>query len=225
MQRRQWQAVCGYIRRNFKSTLYLDDINAIIHQYILINIDTHILSIDEQNALIDLLYDTLNKQNPKTKMIPISTTLIFRASEHNFDSVEFHEICDHRGATITIIHNSNNHVFGGYATESWNISKSISDPTAFLYVIRPTMQIFELRKNKNRGHAALATGYYYDSVLTTPHMNPNTDYRYGPGYGAWYEPDIYVSQDAGFVQEQGKSFDIDALALTGAHHPSLVTIL
>ena len=111
---------------------------------------------------MNLLYDTL-KQNKKFKNIQcIDAELLFTASEHQFNAKKFHEFCDNKGPTLTIIHNDKNHVFGGYCTESWSTSNAdendyIDDPTAFLYVIRPTCKSYGLF-SKKRSDKALMYG-------------------------------------------------------------------
>ena len=39
-------------------------------------------------------------------------------SEHKYASSKFHELCDNKGPTVTIV-KSNNYFFGGYADHSW----------------------------------------------------------------------------------------------------------
>ena len=208
MQLQRWKLVCGYARENFKCKIHLDDILSIIHQYNLLSVDTHILSTDEQIGFMDLLFRTFNKHNPKQSVTTINTNLLFRASEYNFDTKKFHQFCDNQGPTITIIHNSNNHVFGGYATESWDKSKpAITDPTAFLYSIRPTIQAFELRKNKRKGYSALA----------------NTTNDTGPAYGELSDLEItrYGHNNlhcAGNVWQNG-TYEFDPHILVGRKAP------
>ncbi|KAK8809943.1 hypothetical protein WA158_000886 [Blastocystis sp. Blastoise] len=50
--------------------------------------------------------------------------LLFRASEHDYKTSEFHNYCDYKGETVTIIKHigKNNHIniFGGYTDQSWD---------------------------------------------------------------------------------------------------------
>jgi hypothetical protein len=63
--------------------------------------------------------------------------LLYRATRDGFDSQAFHEKCDGKGNTITIIKNNLNYVFGGYASSAWNSSYDyINDPNAFLFSLR-----------------------------------------------------------------------------------------
>ncbi len=45
--------------------------------------------------------------------------LIYRASEHGYTSYSFHEYCDHKRPTLTVIKSRGGWIFGGYTTESW----------------------------------------------------------------------------------------------------------
>lgn len=42
--------------------------------------------------------------------------LIHRASENNFSSSKFHQNCDNKGPTLTIIKSNNGKIFGGFTT-------------------------------------------------------------------------------------------------------------
>ena len=45
---------------------------------------------------------------------------LFRASEHNYSSSEFHECCDAiKGPTLVVIKSTGGWIFGGYTTQSW----------------------------------------------------------------------------------------------------------
>lgn len=45
--------------------------------------------------------------------------LVYRASEHGFKASDFHKYCDNKGATISIISNTENRFFGGFTKLSW----------------------------------------------------------------------------------------------------------
>ncbi|KAK8811386.1 hypothetical protein WA158_003120 [Blastocystis sp. Blastoise] len=49
--------------------------------------------------------------------------LLYRASEHDYSSSEFHKCCDDKGETVTIIkhigHNNIENIFGGYTDRTW----------------------------------------------------------------------------------------------------------
>ena len=46
--------------------------------------------------------------------------LLYRASEHGYSAESFHEYCDDKGPTLTIIKSTDNWIFGCYTTQSWS---------------------------------------------------------------------------------------------------------
>ena len=46
--------------------------------------------------------------------------LIYRASEHGYTASSFHECCNDKGPTLTVIKSSGGWIFGGYTTQSWS---------------------------------------------------------------------------------------------------------
>lgn len=40
--------------------------------------------------------------------------IIFNAKEHNFSASKFHELCDSKDKTITLVRATNRRLFGGY---------------------------------------------------------------------------------------------------------------
>ena len=56
--------------------------------------------------------------------------LIYRASRDGFSARAFHDKCDNRSRTITIIKSKNGNVFGGYTSKAWDKSDSWKHDTA-----------------------------------------------------------------------------------------------
>ena len=87
----------------------------------------------EINALILFLPETF--QTSKWK-------LLFRASEHNFKASKFHQYCDNKYPTITIVKSKNyGNIFGGFTQASWTPSHDGDygykrDPNAFIFLLR-----------------------------------------------------------------------------------------
>ncbi|KAK3596054.1 hypothetical protein CHS0354_032582 [Potamilus streckersoni] len=70
---------------------------------------------------------------------PKQFTLLYCMNSHGCDPQVFHEKCDNRGATVTIIYSTSNHVFGGYTSISWQNSAEVRyayDKSAFLFHLR-----------------------------------------------------------------------------------------
>ena len=79
--------------------------------------------------------------------------LIYRASEHGYTAVSFHECCDDKGPTLVIIKSSEGWIFGGYTTQSWKYKEKqnngyyydddldrdisvVDDPEAFIFTLK-----------------------------------------------------------------------------------------
>ena len=63
---------------------------------------------------------------------------LFRASDHQYSAKKFHQLCDNKPGTITIIKSNWGNIFGGYTSKSW-VSTSyqpVSDKKAFLFLIK-----------------------------------------------------------------------------------------
>ena len=62
--------------------------------------------------------------------------LIYKATRDGFDAMSFHRLCNNQGPTLTLIQSTNNYLFGGYASESWQSSSSFVDaPESFLFLL------------------------------------------------------------------------------------------
>ena len=154
----------------------------------MIKIDTKILTIHEQSELMNLLFGELKKQKGNENVKWMDTSLLFRASEHDFKQSKFHEICDNKGSTFVVYHNEHNHVFGGYTSKSWDVQKyAVDDPNTFLWMIRPHAKIFNLVESHSDGSNAIWS-----------------DEGFGPTFGA---PDIWTSPDDSGVGSYIYSFD------------------
>ncbi len=64
-------------------------------------------------------------------------TLLYRATRDGFTAKAFHEKCDGKANTVTIIKTDGNYVFGGYTSAKWNSDgKYVNDPNAFIFSLR-----------------------------------------------------------------------------------------
>lgn len=67
---------------------------------------------------------------------------LFRASDHRYDTIKFHKVCDKWKGTLTLIKCKNGGIFGGYTSQSWkpDVTKDINghgykkDESAFLFL-------------------------------------------------------------------------------------------
>ena len=196
-------AIYGWIRENYNGT-FLDDISDIIHTFYLIKIDSKILTTNEQAELSNLLLDEIKTKKGNENVKYFDTEFLFRASEHDFKASKFHEICDKQGPTIVLYHNEHDHIFGGYAPQSWNSSLSglggdgrITDPTAFLWMIRPYAKVFRFKQAHSSGFGAM--------------WNSHSD---GPKFGKG--SDVWVTDACAYNGVGPVSFDFDGKEISGA---------
>ena len=63
--------------------------------------------------------------------------LIYRGTQDGFNAKKFHELCDNKGATLSIIKARTGKRFGGFTKLSWDSSNSykMNDPAAFLFSV------------------------------------------------------------------------------------------
>lgn len=63
--------------------------------------------------------------------------LIYRASEHGYSAEDFHNRCDNRGATLTIMKSKGKgNIFGGYTSVSWKkTDEPVQDNSAFVFSV------------------------------------------------------------------------------------------
>lgn len=145
MEQKQKDTVSGYVKLNYDKQM-IDGLKDIIYQFYMIKMDSIILTNDEQYSLMNLLYHRLETAD----ISYIDTVLLYTASDNKYSSKSFHEMCDDRGPTITIIHTETNHVFGAFAFKKWPSKdyQRIEDMNVFLFSIRPNLQAFECRKER-----------------------------------------------------------------------------
>ena len=63
--------------------------------------------------------------------------LLFRASDHNHSTKKFHNLCDNKGPTISIIKSECGNIYGGYTSKSWTSANGehTEDKEAFVFLI------------------------------------------------------------------------------------------
>jgi len=92
-----------------------------------LDFDSVIMGLKEQQVL--------NSYLPKG--LYSKAKLLLRASRDGFEPKTFHEKCKKK-PTVTIILTNHKHVFGGFTTQSWSITKKRykRDPEAFLFLLK-----------------------------------------------------------------------------------------
>ena len=192
MQIRQEKTVYGYVERNYKEIMPKEIIELILKFYLLY-FDTKIMTDDEQLSLVNLIWNKLKKSDGNQDMKGVTFDLLYRGSENGYLASKFHEKCDEKGATVTVIHNTNDFIFGGYASKSWPKTEymtRVRDPNAFLFTIKPEVKIFGLAKVKAH--------YKHGQDAISSHVN------FGPVFGIG--TDLYRENKCGDGDESGCSY-------------------
>jgi hypothetical protein len=66
----------------------------------------------------------------------MALTLLFSGNSHGWKISKFHELCDEKGPTITVMKSKAARVFGGFAMQSWDSETGEkADEKAFIYSI------------------------------------------------------------------------------------------
>ena len=209
MEQHQKDIVHGYVRLNYKEFI-MDDIINIIYMFYLIRMASNILDMEEQTAFINSLFHRLKQQHENQNIMSIATNLLFRASDNGNNCDKFHEKCDNKGATITIIHNEHNHIFGGYTSKPWQTTTNYfesckKDPFAFLFIIRPMAKFIAFNDSYADGEQAIRN-------LAS----------YGPTFGTGF--DIWVRDRTKkiTVQVYPRSFNFNMAEMSGGKIQSQV---
>jgi len=53
-------------------------------------------------------------------MKAVTLTHLYSGSTHGWEPSKFHELCDEKGPTITVMKSKAGRVFGGFAMQSWD---------------------------------------------------------------------------------------------------------
>ena len=119
-------------------------------------------------------------------------TLLYKISRDGCNATTFHTNCNNKGATVTVLYNSNGSVYGGYTSLSWkNIGNYAIDQKAFL---------FRLYQN------GTFKPVQFPSIGGTNAMYDRADY--GPTFGGGH--DLYTF--SGTITHDGTGFPLNGYA-------------
>ena len=209
--------IFGYIKENI--ILYIPE--AIIHIIIQffgdydISFKSDILGTnDDKFQFIEMLSNQLNKNTPlinETKSYKLER--IYSSKNNGLTAHKFHELCDNKGPTISLIINHDDSIFGGYTSISWksnNRSSSLCypDSNAFLYQLKPNIKIFEL-KNKDHTKAVrhnksflIGFGSGCDLIIKE---SPNKNFARGGAFNFEYGTQLVGGK---FTRDKTKLFGV-----------------
>jgi len=79
------------------------------------------------------------------------SVLIYLASRHGFQSLNFHQNCDFRGPTITLVQTTTGQIFGGFTRQNWQSTDNLlylADEEAFLFSVDKQQKFSVVKKEK-----------------------------------------------------------------------------
>ena len=106
--------------------------------------DTSILSLAQESSLLAL-----------TGLEDKTFSLLWRGSRDGFEVKTFHQLCDDKGKTLTIIKNTEGFIFGGFTSVAWSSPSKPgfkTDNAAFLFSLtNPSGTPMKLKVTKPEG--------------------------------------------------------------------------
>eukprot|EP01084_Bolivina_argentea_P229867 387873_1 len=122
-------------------------------------IDSKILRSEE----IDALLQVVNSHRMTEEFALCEWKLLLRASRDGYSTDTFHELCDHKKHTVCFVLTEFDHVCGGYVETEWKNGRdnnwAIKCDNAYMFVLRPTQEIFE----QTKGSSSAVAHYWGDS--------------------------------------------------------------
>ena len=91
--------------------------------------------------------------------------LLYDAQRDGYSSKVFHEKCDNKGATVTLIKLKNGHIFGGYAATTWESGggRYKSSPGSFIFTLTDgkgrNPAKFDLKNQNDQYAICCSSGY------------------------------------------------------------------
>jgi hypothetical protein len=121
-------------------------------------------------------------------------TLLWRGSRDGFGANEFHRLCDGHANTVTLIHDTEGNIFGGYTPVMWDSSTGKkADPSmkSFLFTLKNPYHLPERRFNLkvDKKHRAIGCfagrGPCFRDIGVSSHCNANNNsftFHFGSSY-------------------------------------------
>ena len=126
-----------FVRNHYENTNKQKNVPAAL-KYLIRNFSMKLfkskfLSIKLDLDLIKLLSTQLTSKN---------VTLLYKPSEHGYSSLKFHEFCDEKGPTLTLIKSEFGNIFAGYTNMPWSNRNMMVNDSAktFLFLLSSQTQ-------------------------------------------------------------------------------------
>lgn len=93
-------------------------------------------------------------------------SLIYRGSTHGFGAKDFHNQCDGKSKTLTIIKTTQSYIFGGYTSLQWDsISYWQLDPDSFIFsLVNKENTPIKIKHDSSSGNYSICCGATHGPV-------------------------------------------------------------
>ena len=134
-------------------------------------------------------------------------TLIYQGSKNGFAAADFHNKCDGKGATVTVVESTTGHIFGGYNPVAWNSSGGYSnDSKTYIFSLVNKSNIppskFPLMAGKNGAYSNSGYGPTFggghDLYICSNSTSANSNYT-NFGYSFSSPPGLNSTQKQAFL--------------------------
>ena len=150
-------------------------------------IDSKILKMDEESLLL-----TFIKQQTQSDW---NWKLIYRGSENGYKRDDFYKHCQNKGNTVVIVHNSTNHVFGGYTPCEW-----IKNDHSVEYGTDKTLSTFLFSLRSTSKNVARIFKLKYSAMDKAVSYHDNTAFDFGHN-------DFYLYREEVATEKNGCCFE------------------
>lgn len=128
--------------------------------------------------------------------------LLYKISRDGGSAEKFHELCDNKGPTVTIFYNTDNNVYGGYLSLSWQSSGDwITDTSSFLFQLYSNSKwkpnVFQLKEPGSNAYFDKNTGPKFEDLNSFSGIIEKTSDYYEMSKGDLFCNDYYdTGEDA-----------------------------
>lgn len=127
-------------------------------------------SLESQLQCLSKLISSLSQAEFLAKSIPDfnKATLLYRASRDGYDVSTFHNLCDFKGRTLSLVLSQSDYLSGGYSGVPWTSPEEcekVFDPQAFVCSLTNKLRIFRPRKPERAVIHEYDTGPRFNNAL------------------------------------------------------------
>jgi len=139
---KNFKIILDYMR---KGTLMVEDLNAERLRDLIDDLDFFQVPYNKSDTSISDSFVTLEYKNQLEKWLDNKKlgSILYQGSVDGFLASDFHEKCDNKGATLTVIQSDKELIFGGYSGISWDSSNRRHEicKSSFLFSLKNPQNI------------------------------------------------------------------------------------